>query len=78
MPSGGALGGGDVGVPVQAREVGGGVAQRGHDLRSVPGSDAGGVFTLSDVADVVHPVLDLPVPAQPGRQQAGIGGPVIQ
>src|SRR4051812_30508527 len=39
MPCGGALGGGDVGVPVQAREVGGGVAQRCHDLRSVPGSN---------------------------------------
>ena len=78
MPGGGALGGGDVVVSGQAGEVGGGVAQRGQDLRSAAGSDARGIFTLGDVTNVVDPVLDLPVPAQPDREQARVGGVVIQ
>ncbi len=63
MPCRGALSGSDVVMPGQAGEVGGGVAQRGHDLRTATGPDARRVLTLGDVADVVDPVFDLPVTA---------------
>ena|SRR5215211_2924358 len=63
--------GGDVvgsGQPQQAdREV----AQSGHDVRPVAGAGLGAVFAVSDVADPVQPVLDLPVPADPGCQFVG-------
>jgi hypothetical protein len=56
------LSGGDVGVAGQAGDVGGGVAQRGHELGSGAKADPRGVFTLGYVADVVDAILDGPVP----------------
>src|ERR1017187_104180 len=53
------------------------VAHAGHVLRRVPGADAGGVFAVGDVTDIVQLVLDSPVPAdvdRDGGRGAGLGG----
>ena len=70
-----AIGGGDVGVAVQAQEADGHVAQDCHDAGRVPGSDQRFVFLVGHVTDPVALVLYLPVATDPGGQgsRAGIG-----
>jgi hypothetical protein len=65
-------------VPAEAGDVVRGVAERGHDLWSVAGPDGGVIFTLGDVTDVVDGVLDRPVALDPGSQETGAGGAVVQ
>ena len=68
-----AVGGGDVGVAVQAQKADGQAAQRCHDAGRVAGPDQGSVFLVGDVADPVELVLDVPVAADPGGQGGGLG-----
>src|SRR3954464_12876911 len=68
-----AVGGGDVGLAAESDHVDGGVAQGGHDLGAVAGVHAGVVLAEGDIADPVQGVLDLPLDAQPGGEQEGVG-----
>src|SRR6185437_3582454 len=70
-----AIGGGDVGVAVQAQEADGQAAQDCHDAGRVPGSDQRFVFLVGHVTDPVELVLYLPVATDPGGQgsRADIG-----
>ena len=68
-----AIGGGDVGVAVQAQEADGQAAQRRHDAGRVSGPDQGSVFLVGDVADPVELVLYLPVAAGPRGQGDRVG-----
>src|SRR5919202_4149453 len=68
-----ALSGGDVGVAGESADVDCGVAQGGHDLWPGSGADRGVVLTEGYVANPVEGVLDLPVPAQPDREQDRVG-----
>ena len=68
-----AVGGGDVGVAVQAQQADGQVAERRHHAGRVPGSDQGLVFLVGDVADPVELVFYLPVAADPGGQRGRVG-----
>jgi hypothetical protein len=54
-----AVGGGDVGMAVQAWQADGQAAQRCHHAGRVSGSDQGFVFLVGDVADPVELVLYL-------------------
>ena len=49
-----AVGGGDVGVAVEAQEADGQAAQGCHDAGRVAGSDQGFVFLVGDVADILQ------------------------
>lgn len=49
------------------------VAQAGHDLRGVPGAQAGVILAEGDIADVVALVLDTPVGADKVEQSVGRG-----
>src|SRR3954471_4790111 len=66
-----AVGGGDVGAATKPDDVDRGVAQRGHDLRSVAGAHAGVILTVGDIADPVQRVLDHPVRADPAASSHG-------
>src|SRR4029079_19694224 len=44
-----------------------------HDLWGGTGADLGLVFGEGHIADPVQPVLDLPVPADPGGEFGGAG-----
>ena len=68
------VGGGDVGVAVEAEQADGEVAEGGHDAGGVSGSDLGFVFLVGDVADPVELVLHVPVPADPGGERGRVGG----
>jgi hypothetical protein len=65
-------GSGDVGVPGHLHDSDGQVAQGGHDLGAVAGTDLGGVLAVGDVADVVQG-FDAPVAADPPGQVGGAG-----
>ena len=45
----------------------------GHDLRAGAGPDLAAALVVVDIADPVQPVLDHPVPAQPGGDLLGDG-----
>ena len=68
-----AVGGGDVGVAVQAQDAGGQAAQRCHDAGRVSCPDQRFVFLIGDVADPVKAVFYLPVAADPGGQGGRVG-----
>src|SRR6185312_16128913 len=68
-----AVGGGDVGVAVQAEQADRQAAQRCHHAGRVPGPDQGFVFLVGNVADPVELVLDVPVAADPGGQRGSTG-----
>ena len=57
-PTGHALGAGDVDLAAEPEDREHGVAERGHDVGTVAGPDAGHVLTLGHIADVMDPVLD--------------------
>ena len=73
-----AVGGGDVGVAVQAQQADGQAPQRRHDAGRVPGSDQGLVFLVGNVADPVQLVLYFPVAPDPGGQGGRVGRPVAR
>ena len=52
---------------------GGQVAQGGHDLWAVAGAQLVAVRVEDDVSDPVEPVLDSPVPLDPGGNLLGLG-----
>src|SRR3954447_23487214 len=64
-----------LGVPGESADVDRGVAWGGYDLWSRAGADGRVVLTESDIADPVQGVLDLPVAAQPDREQDRVGIP---
>src|SRR5512140_556292 len=67
------VGGGDVGVAVEAEQADGQAAQRRHHPRRVSRPDQGFVFLIGHVPDPVKAVFYLPVAPHPGRQGGGIG-----
>src|SRR5882672_11476715 len=70
--------GGDVGGAGEAEQADRGVAEGGHHLGSVAGTDLGAVFVVDDVADPVGAVLDSPValdPGAPGRAVSALSFP---
>ena len=71
----GSGGGGDSGLGAvgQADEADGQVAQGGHDLGAVAGAQLVAVLIEDDVTDPVEPVLDSPVPLDPGGNLLGLG-----
>ena len=52
---------------------GGQVAQGGHDLGAVTGAQLVAVLIEDDVSDPVEPVLDSPVPLDPGGNLLRLG-----
>jgi len=52
---------------------GGQVAQGGHDLGAVAGAQLVAVLIEDDVTDPVEPVLDSPVPLDPGGNLLRLG-----
>ena len=52
---------------------GGQVAQGGHDLGAVAGAQLVAVLIEDDGTDPVEPVLDSPVPLDPGGNLLGLG-----
>src|SRR3954452_17765202 len=68
----GASGGaGDVLLTVAAVVADRGVTQGGEHGGAVAGPGLMGVFTWRDVADVVHPIFDVPLPTGPVLQACG-------
>jgi hypothetical protein len=63
-----AVGGGDVGLAVQAQQADGQAAQRGHHAGRVSCPDQRFIFQVRYVADPVKTVFCLPVAADPGGQ----------
>jgi hypothetical protein len=55
----------DAGMPGEAQDAEGEVAEAGHDVGPGAGAGLGEVFAESNVADPVQLVLDLPVAADP-------------
>jgi len=57
----------------QSDEADGQVAQGGHDLGAVSGAQLVVVLVEDHVSDPVEPVLDSPVPLDPGGDGLGLG-----
>ena len=57
----------------KADEADGQVSQRGHDLRAVSSAQLVVLLVKDHVTDPVKPVLDFPVPTNPGPDDLGLG-----
>lgn len=62
-----------MGAVDQADEAGWSGAQGGHDLGAVAGAQLVAVLIEDHVPDPVEPVLDSPVPLDPGGNLLGLG-----
>ena len=62
-----------MGAVDQADEAGWSGAQGGHDLGAVAGTQLVAVLIEDDVTDPVEPVLDSPVPLDPGGNLLRLG-----
>lgn len=67
----------DVAGAAEFEDSDGQVAEGGHDLGAVAGSDLGGVFAVGGVADVVQR-FDVPVAAYSGGEVGGAAWPAAR
>jgi hypothetical protein len=70
--------GGDVGLAGQLQQANRQVAQAGHHLLAVPGTDLGAVLVEGDIANSARTILDLPLPADQHAQTGGVGTAGVQ